>query len=81
MKSIKKGKYKHYKGNFYEVFGLAVHSETDERLVLYKACYSLPKLEAELGTSPFFVRPYDMFLEQVKVDGMLVDRFQYVGPD
>ena len=78
MKTIKLGKYKHYKGNFYEVYGLAVHTESEERLVLYKACYSLPKLEAELGPAPYFVRPYEMFLEQIEIDGKLIDRFSFV---
>lgn len=40
MKEIKSGKYKHYKGKFYEVIGLAHYSETLEEFVVYRALYS-----------------------------------------
>ena len=63
------GRYKHYKGNMYEVFMTAQHSETEEWMVVYKALY---------GDEGMWVRPYEMFVEKVKVDGALVPRFQKV---
>lgn len=77
MKDIT-GKYRHYKGNYYKVIGVAMHSETREKLVLYKALYDCPELEAEYGSDPFFVRPYDMFFEKVVVDGVEMPRFELV---
>ena len=66
---LKKGLYKHYKGNLYEVFMTAQHSETEEWMVVYKALY---------GDEGMWVRPYDMFVERVEVDGVMVDRFAFV---
>jgi hypothetical protein len=60
------GKYRHYKGGEYEVLGVARHSETDERLVVYRPLY---------GEGGFWVRPLAMFLEHVTVDGRTVPRF------
>ena len=67
----KTGKYRHYKGNEYEVLGIASHSETEERLVVYRALY---------GARGLWVRPVSMFCESVKVGDELVPRFLYVGP-
>jgi hypothetical protein len=60
-------KYRHFKGNEYLVLYLAKHSETLEELVVYQAMYG------EMG---IWVRPLKMFLEQVKVEGKLVNRFE-----
>ena len=68
------GRYQHYKGKFYEVIGIAHHSETLEELVVYKALY-----KSEFGEDSLWVRPRAMFLEQVVVDGKEVARFKYVG--
>jgi len=67
---IKLGKYRHYKGNEYEVIGVARHSETFEDLVVYKALY---------GNYDLWVRPLNMFLEEVEVNGKKVKRFEYIG--
>lgn len=67
---MKLGKYKHYKGKEYEVIGVAKHSETQEELVVYKALY---------GEGGLWVRPLNMFLEEVEVDGKKVPRFKYIG--
>jgi len=67
---IKLGKYSHYKGNEYEVIGVARHSETLEDLVVYKALY---------GNYDLWVRPLNMFLEEVEVNGKKVKRFEYIG--
>lgn len=63
---VKPGRYRHYKGNEYEVIGCARHSETDEELVVYRALY---------GDRGLWVRPRAMFMEQVLMDGELVPRF------
>lgn len=68
-KVVEPGKYRHYKGQFYEVLGVVRHSETLEELVLYKALY-------ENRTSALWVRPIRMFLENVKVNGKPVPRFE-----
>lgn len=62
------GLYKHYKGNNYEVIGVARHSETLEELVVYKACY---QKEGE----NLWVRPKSMFEEKVILGGRTIDRF------
>lgn len=77
---MKTGKYRHYKGDFYEVLGTALHTETNEKLVIYKALYELrPELTTEYGADFSFVRPYDMFFETVEIDGKMIQRFEYVG--
>jgi hypothetical protein len=63
------GTYRHYKGNFYKVLGLAKHSETLEELVVY---------EAQYGERGLWVRPKTMFLEVVVVDGEEKARFELV---
>lgn len=60
-------KYRHFKGKEYLVLHIAKHSETLEELVVYQALY---------GEKGIWVRPLDMFLEQVEVNGVLVNRFE-----
>lgn len=60
------GRYRHFKGNEYEVIGIAKHSETGEQLVVYRAMY---------GEQDLWVRPYDMFTETVEQNGSRVPRF------
>ena len=67
---MKSGRYRHYKGNEYIVIGVARHSETDEELVVYRPDY---------GEQGLWVRPKEMFLETVEVDGKQVLRFQFLG--
>ncbi len=69
------GKYRHYKGHEYQVIGLALHSETLEELVIYKALYTSKKF----GTNQLWVRPVSIFLEEVTIDGKKVPRFTYLG--
>ncbi|MFO0705874.1 MAG: DUF1653 domain-containing protein [Nitrospira sp.] len=66
---IQPGRYRHYKGNDYDVLGVARHSETEEPLVVYRACY---------GERGLWVRPLAMFIETVLVDGHPRPRFQFV---
>ena len=70
MTSVPCGRYRHYKGKEYTVLGVARHSETQEELVVY--CQ-------EYGDHGLWVRPKQMFLETVTVDGKAVPRFQYLG--
>ncbi len=72
---LEKGTYQHYKGNRYEVLGVVRHTETKEKMVLYRGLYRSPDLEEEYGSDPLFVRPYDMFMESVEIDGELKPRF------
>ncbi len=71
--SLKLGKYKHYKGNLYQVLGIARHSETLEELVVYQALY-----KSEYGENDLWVRPLEMFKGKVEVNGKLVQRFELV---
>ncbi len=68
---IPPGRYRHYKGQDYEVLGSATHSETEEEFVVYRACY---------GERGLWVRPKAMFTEEMTVDGRRVPRFRYLGP-
>ena len=65
------GLYKHYKGNIYEVIGIAKHSETLEDMVVYKATY---QLEGE----NLWVRPLTMFIETIIIDGTEKKRFEKI---
>lgn len=69
MENIKLGKYKHYKGNMYEVICFAKHSETLEDLVIYKALY---------GEGQVWARPIYMWNEIVTHDGNKVKRFEFI---
>lgn len=73
--SMKPGKYQHYKGNLYEVIGVAHHSETREELVVYRALYN----HEVYGDNSLWVRPKSMFLETVIVEGKKVLRFAPVN--
>jgi len=74
MEEVKPGKYKHYKGKFYEVIGVARHSETLEELVVYRALYD----DEKFGKNALWVRPKRMFLEYVTTDDKKVPRFKYI---
>ncbi|MBD1389244.1 DUF1653 domain-containing protein [Neiella sp. HB171785] len=68
---VKRGKYQHYKGGEYHVLDLVTHSETEEKMVLYRPLY---------GDKQLWVRPYDMFFETIEIDGEVIERFRYLGP-
>lgn len=70
MDEIKPGRYRHFKGNEYEVIGLARHSETQEKMVVYRALY---------GDFGLWVRPARMWNETVERDGKTFRRFTYIG--
>ncbi len=68
--SLAPGTYRHYKGLEYKVIEVATHSETLEKVVVYRTLY---------GDYDLWVRPLAMFTEQVDVDGEIQPRFRYVG--
>ena len=70
MNEIRLGKYRHFKGNEYEVLALATHSETGERMVVYRALYS---------EGAIWVRPAAMWNETVEKEGKTQPRFTYIG--
>jgi len=70
MHTIPPGIYRHYKGNHYEVIGVAKHSETLAEMVIYKALY---------GAGGIWVRPLSMWENPIEVDGTIVKRFTYAG--
>ncbi len=67
---IKLGKYRHFKGNEYEVVAIAKHSETLEEMVVYKDLKNDGKV---------WVRPAVMWNETVERDGKVFKRFEFVG--
>lgn len=69
---VRPGRYRHYKGNDYEVIGVARHSETGEELVVYRCLY---------GDNSLWVRPLAMFTETVVLEGRNVPRFCRYGGD
>jgi hypothetical protein len=70
MNPILLGVYRHYKGNKYEVTGFAKHSETLEDMVIYKAIS---------GDKSTWVRPLEMWSDEIEVDGKTVKRFEHEG--
>ena len=66
---IKLGKYRHFKGNEYEVIGVGKHSETLEEMVIYRALY---------GEGGYWVRPAEIWHEEITRDGKTFKRFTYI---
>lgn len=69
MTELKKGYYRHFKGNEYEVVDIARHSETLEEHVVYRALY---------GDFSLWIRPADMFFEIIVRDGQSMPRFAFI---
>lgn len=68
--TIMPGRYRHYKGNEYEVIGIGTHSETLEAMVVYRPLY---------GEGGLWVRPAVMWNEIIEKDGKRQKRFEYIG--
>lgn len=66
---LKKGIYRHFKGNLYRLLEIAKHSETMEEFVVYKALY---------GEQGIWIRPLKMFEETIERDGIQLKRFEFV---
>lgn len=69
MTTPKRGIYRHFKGNQYELVGIARHSETLEEMVVYRAMY---------GEGGLWVRPLEMWTETVERDGKTFQRFELI---
>lgn len=67
---VSPGKYRHFKGQQYEVIDIVKHSETQEEMVLYKALY---------GEYGLWVRPLPMFAEIIERDGKQIARFEKIS--
>ena len=65
------GHYRHYKGGDYEVIGVARHSETEAPMVVYRPLYN---------NTGWWVRDHAMFFESLEVDGVMRQRFDFIGP-
>ena len=76
MREIKiNGKYKHYKGNLYEVITVARDCEDPQKeLVVYKALYDSP----EFGINQVWVRSKEDFLAEITKEGKTVFRFEEI---
>lgn len=68
--TLRPGRYRHFKGNEYEVIGIAKDSESAREFVVYRALY---------GERGLWIRPLEMFCEIIERDGQRVARFEYVG--
>ncbi len=75
MSNITPGTYVHYKSETmrYEVVGIGKNTETNEEYVVYKPLY-----ETDANTD-FWVRPYEMFIGSVEVNGKLISRFKKIN--
>ena len=62
--------YKHYKGMLYQIVAIAMHTETEEDMVVYQALY---------GEFKHFARPLSMFMEEVEVEGSKICRFELIN--
>ncbi len=72
MDKFEKGLYRHFKGNEYEVLDVVYHSETCEKMILYRALY---------GEMNCWVRPYEMFFENIEHEGKIRPRFEKVNEE
>ena len=63
------GLYQHYKGNLYQVIGVAQHSENHDIFVMYQALYDDYNI---------WIRPFDMFTETIVIDGKEQPRFTFL---
>lgn len=66
LPELQPGIYRHFKGGEYELVGVARCSETLQALVVYRPLY---------GTGELWVRPWEMFTEQIMLDGVRQPRF------
>jgi len=72
MQKIKSGIYQHYKGGEYKVHFVSKHSETLEEFVVYEALYDNP-------TSKFWIRPIELFIDEVEWEGKTMPRFEFLS--
>lgn len=72
---LREGIYKHYKGGYYKVVGIAKHENTEEEMVVYRSI----SRGIEMGEGPLWVRPIAQFSEEVTYKDKKVARFTYVS--
>ena len=72
MDDYRPGRYRHFKGNEYELICTARHSETEELMVVYRALY---------GEGGIWVRPASMWNEEITRDGKTFRRFTFIGDE
>jgi hypothetical protein len=72
---MKIGKYKHYKGNTYQVIALGKHSDTLEDYVVYQWLYD----SEEFGNKPIRVKSVEEFEKKIEIDWQQVKRFEYIS--
>ena len=70
IQAIPLGRYRHFKGNEYEVIGIAKHSEDEQAMVVYRALY---------GDSILWIRPADMWNEEITREGKTFKRFTQIS--
>lgn len=68
---IENGLYQHYKGNYYQVIGIAKHTETEELFVVYASRYR--------SSTEYWIRPYAMFTDMIVIDDITIPRFRRVN--
>jgi hypothetical protein len=72
---VKKGKYKHFKGKFYEVIGVARDcDDISKKVVIYRALYD----SEEFGQNQLWTRPLEDFTGFKELDGKKIKRFEYI---
>ena len=69
--------FKHYKNKLYMIKSVAIHTETEEKMVIYKQLYASESDNFELFQE--WVRPKSMFLETVNINNKILPRFTYIG--
>ena len=69
--------FEHYSGKRYKILGVARHSETLGLCVIYQGLYECPTF----GSQPTWVRPLEMFLETVPINGEPCPRFRFISED
>ncbi len=67
--------FEHYKGKKYKIIGIARHSETLKLCVIYEALYD----SLEFGSGSIWVRPLEMFVETVEIEGRQMPRFRLIS--
>jgi hypothetical protein len=72
LPDLRPGRYRHFKGKEYRVLGVARDSETMRPMVVYQTLY---------GDFSWWVRPLEMFTEEVERDGRRVPRFEFVAEE
>lgn len=68
------GKYRHYKGQIYQVLHFGFDSETLQKVVIYQGQYQ----SSEFGDFPIFVRPFAEFFASIAVNGDIKPRFEFI---